>query len=88
MWEKGDPSALLLGIQTGAPTCGKTVWSFFKKMINGRLIREVGDLRFSDLLLSLYTIIGKKNSNTVKNVTIVTSKIIAQHITNIQGLWI
>ena len=31
MWSKRNPSALLVGMQTGKAT-GKTVWSFFQKL--------------------------------------------------------
>ena len=31
MWRKGNPSALLMGMQTGAATM-ETVWRFFKKL--------------------------------------------------------
>ena len=31
MWRKGNPSALLVGMQTGA-TLGKTVWNFIRKL--------------------------------------------------------
>ena len=34
LWRKGNPSALLVGMQTGAATW-KTVWNFLKKQKNG-----------------------------------------------------
>ena len=32
MWRKGNPSALLLGMQTGAFPMQKTVWNFLRKL--------------------------------------------------------
>ena len=75
MWRKGKPSALLVGMQTGAATC-RAVWKYLKKLKM--------DLPFDPVILLLVLYLNKPKTLIQKNIS--TPMFIAALFT-IDNIW-